>query len=292
MNEPPTDTAGTGGAVTRGAHTPADQPCNDLTAVIICCNNERTMDATLTSIVHLVGQIIVVDSGSTDGTLQIAMRYGCRIVPHEWEGHVRQKQFALELCDTPWALSIDSDESIDDELANSIREAIRANDPAVDGYEMNRRTCVGGHWLNHAWQPEWRVRLVRSRGAARWSGYDPHDSLKVNSGRTRRLQGTLRHDSYENVADLLRKQIGHGIRTAESYHRMGRRGSVPMLILSPLGAVLKQLVFKQAFLDGWRGWVAAFATGVGTAAKQLQLMELTHDEQRAARLGPPPTVPE
>ncbi|MBL1216155.1 MAG: glycosyltransferase family 2 protein [Planctomycetes bacterium] len=293
MNEPRTETRGAGGGGDDGPAGPAsDGPCADLTVAILSCNNERTIEAALAGIADLAGEIVVVDSGSTDGTLEIVRHYGARVINHEWEGHVRQKQFALDQCTTPWAFSLDSDESLEPALVDAVRAAVVRNDPKFDGYEMNRRTCVGGQWLKHAWQPEWRTRLVRTGGAATWAGYDPHDTLQVVSGRVGRLSGIMRHDAYENVADLLRKQIGHGLRAAESYYQMGRRGSVLMLLLSPLGAVLKQLVLKGAWMDGWRGWVAAFSMGVGTTTKQLQLMELTHDAVRATPQGPPPTIPE
>jgi len=244
----------------------------DLDVAIIACDNERTIRRTIESVRAIAQRVIVVDSGSTDATLDICRELGAEVIHHEFEGHVKQKQFALDQCSATWALSLDSDESPDEPLSRAIVEAVQNNDSKIAGYEMNRRIFFLGDWLRYTFQPEWRLRLVK-RDQARWTGYDPHDKMEVN-GATARLSGVLRHDSWENVAHLLRSQIRHGIHAAESYHQLGRRGGLTRLIISPLGAILKQLVLRLAVLDGWRGIVCAVAAGIGVAAKYMRLIEL------------------
>ena len=112
----------------------------DLCVVIIACNSQRTIRKTLLSVQGLANRVILVDSGSTDETISICKELSAEVVDHDWEGYGKQKQFALELCDSAWMLSLDSDESLNDDLANEIRRAIQKNDPSINGYEMNRRS--------------------------------------------------------------------------------------------------------------------------------------------------------
>ena len=290
-------------------------PRLDLSVAIIARNNALTIRRTLASVRTIAREIVVVDSGSTDQTVEIARdEFGARIIDQPWLGHIRQKQFALEACTASWVLSLDSDESIEPELAAAIRSVVpvagdehavaaatrpigtvSVADPgagtvAITGYEMNRRLFMAGRWLRHAFQPEWRLRLVR-RGSARWGGYDPHDQLELTHGRMARLPGLLRHDAFTSVAELVRKQSAHGLRAAESYHAMGRRGSVGKLLLSPGAAVLKQLVLRQGFRDGWPGVAVSMGAGLSATVKHLALLELTMAPEQAEGSPIPPTIP-
>ncbi len=252
-----------------------------LSVAIIACNNEATIGRTIESVRSLAGRVVVVDSGSKDRTVELASSLGAEVIHHDWEGHVRQKQFALDQCDTPWVLSLDSDESVDSQLAGEIGAVVSSDDPHIAGCEVNRRVWFAGRELRYTWQPEWRMRLVRPQ-AARWAGYDPHDRLDV-SGPSRRLRGVLRHDAFATVAELLRKQISHGVHAGESYHKLGRRASVLKLAISPTAAILKQIVLKSAWLDGWPGWACAMGAGISAAAKHMRLLELASGAAPADR---------
>ncbi len=274
------------------------QPISDLTVAIIACDNERTIETTLKSVSDLAGRIVVVDSGSTDSTKDICAQYGAEVVEHDWMGHVKQKQFALELCDTEWVLSLDSDEAPEDDLKDAIRRAVGSSESAqIAGYEMNRCLWFGDQWLRHAFQPEWRLRLVRTTCAC-WTGYDPHDKLVISdhtkaAGGMRRLSGTLRHDAFEDVADMLRKQIAHGIRAGESYYRMGRKSNVFRTIGSPAAAMLKQVILRSAWRDGWVGWIAASAVAINCHVKNMRLLELQNHPpavEKSEQTTPPPAI--
>jgi len=245
----------------------------DLEVAVVACDNERTIGDVLASVANLARRVIVVDSGSTDRTPAICREHGAEVIHQPWLGYVKQKQFALEQCRSTWVLALDSDEWLDDEARHAVRDAVTRDDPATAGYALNRRVRVGQVHLKHAWQPEWRTRLVR-RDRARWAGYDPHDRLDVD-GPVHRLRGIIVHDAFSSVKEMLAKAVGHGLTTAESYHAMGRRGSAWLLITSPAGAVFKQLVLRSAWRDGWLGWIAAFCGAVHGLAKQMRLLELT-----------------
>ncbi len=267
-----------------------------LSVAIVCKNNERTIGRTLDSVRGLAAEIVAVDSGSTDGTIALLEQAGARVIHSDWLGHVRTKQKALEACSQPWVLCLDSDESVLEDLAAAIRTAIgtrgagpgRATstadgDAAAVGFRFNRQTFYKGAPLRHAWQPEYRLRLVR-REAARWGGLDPHDVLELTQSAAvvATLPGTLRHDSFETFTEHLRTQWSHARTMAESLHRAGKRGSVTSLIVSPPGAFLKQIVLKRAFLDGIPGWLAAASTAAGTLMKHAMLLEMSRNKNGSA----------
>lgn len=254
----------------------------DLDVSIIARDARRTIADSIGSVRGLARQIIVVDSGSTDGTQEICAQLGCEVIDHQWEGYGRQKQFALDACSAAWVLCIDSDESPDAVLADEIRRVVSADDSSAAGYAFNVRPWLGGVELRHTWQPDWKLRLVR-REQARWMG-DYHERLQVD-GRVGRLRGNLRHDANPDVTDLIRKQARHGVQSAETYFAGGKRGSLLKLLVSPPSAVIKQLVLRNAWLDGWRGWAVAFATGISAAAKHMRLLELSRGESASAAAG-------
>jgi glycosyltransferase involved in cell wall biosynthesis len=257
-----------------------------LSVAIVCRDNEGTIARTLDSVAGLAGEIVAVDSGSRDGTIPILERHRARIIRTEWRGYVATKQVALEACTGDLVLSLDSDESLDPALVAEIRRidegASRAGGPP-DGWVMNRKVFYRDRPLNHAWQPEHRLRLVR-RGKARWSGLDPHDYLELQPGASQApgcLPGFIRHDSVGTFAGFLRKHVEHATLTARSLHAAGRRASLPGLVTSPVGALLKQLIIKQAWRDGWPGWLAAGSMAAYTLAKHITLIELSRSNGRA-----------
>jgi glycosyltransferase involved in cell wall biosynthesis len=243
-----------------------------LSAVIITLNEERRLARCLESLRGLVSEIVVLDSGSTDQTRSIAEARGARVTAQPWMGNVAQKNAALGLATAPWVLSIDADETVSPELATSIRSAFANGDPHVHGFEVNLLNYYLGAWIHHAWYPQWRVRLAR-RAGAEWKGFDPHGRLTVR-GRTTRLSGHLLHDPFADLQDHLRRSVQYGRTSADSYARAGRICRWHHLVFAPWAAFLKQLVVKQGWRDGWRGWVIAYVTMANVFAKYALLAEL------------------
>ncbi|MEM8834177.1 MAG: glycosyltransferase family 2 protein [Planctomycetota bacterium] len=254
-----------------------------LSVAITCFNSAATIERLLDSIEGLASQVVAVDSGSTDATLGILRARGIEPIHQDFLGHVKQKQFALERCEQPWALHLDADESLEPDLRDAIRDVIARNDPAVGACAMIRKVWYAGRLLDHAWQPEWRVRLVRT-GSAAWGGYDPHDHLSLTDDararglRVEKIIGVMRHDTMPSAADFLARQVAHGRIAAASYERLGKRTNPLRVALSPLGAWLKEMVIRRAFLDGWRGWVAASCAASAALAKHTILLERQRTE--------------
>jgi glycosyltransferase involved in cell wall biosynthesis len=244
-----------------------------LSVPVITLNEEANLPRCLTSIHGLASEIVVVDSGSVDRTGAIAREYGARFDHAPWEGWVRQVNRALERCTQPWVLALDADEVVSPELAESIRDLFGKGDPAEDGFWINRRTFYLGEWIWNSWYPERRLRLVR-RTSARWVGTDPHYRLETK-GLTGRLHGDLLHYSFRDLEDHFQRTLRYARISAEQYSSAGRRVAWSRLLLSPAAAILKQLVLKQGWRDGWRGWVIAGVTAVGVFAKYAYLLERT-----------------
>lgn len=262
-----------------------DMVVGRLSFVLVCKNNEKLIGRTLETISPLArefgGEVIALDNGSTDGTLAKLAEFGARIVPTQWMGYIKTKQAALEASRSEWTFCVDSDESLEEALVVEVRKALNSPPPGVVAFRVNRKMWYRGAWLNFAWQPEWRVRLVR-RGVAIWGGIDPHDKLDVlpNMGTVADLPrwAVMRHDSMEGVATFLSRQVQHSRLSAEGIYARGGRSSHVRMVTSACGAFLKQIVLKQAFRDGWRGWVAAVCMGIASGMKHAILIELQNSE--------------
>ncbi len=252
-----------------------------LSVAILCKNEFRRMPRLLDAIAPLIvggGEIVAIDSGSTDGTLDILHERGCRIVKTIWRGFNLTRQFSIEQCRGPWVLCLDADEPPDPVLRDAIIAHVEHDDPGIAAARVRRIVYYRGQPLRHAWQPEWRLRLVR-RGTARTTGTEPHDKIELlpgTPGRIIDLPGHIRHESIDTFADFLRKQAGLARASARAQHLAGIRGSRLALLTSPPGAFFKQLVLKRAFLDGVPGWLAAASQAAATLMKHAALVELTH----------------
>ena len=244
-----------------------------LAVAITTKNNLRTIRECRESVRGIADKIVVVDSGSTDGTVELCREMGAEVVYREWQGPVPQKQYAMDLCaGYAWVLNLDSDEMLDAELAAAVRDAARTAPAEVAGFSFNRKVFFRGQWLHHVFQPEHRVRLVRP-GKARIRGIGPegkggHDAVHVE-GEVRHLPGTCKHDSWADATEMMRRYVELGARAAQYDPR---RSNVVRLLLSPLAAFVKQYVFKQGFRDGRLGLLMCLGIAYGNAIKQLLKM--------------------
>jgi glycosyltransferase involved in cell wall biosynthesis len=241
-----------------------------LSVAIITLNEEDNLPACLHSVRDLASEIVVIDSGSTDRTREIAERAGAIFAVNPWRGYVDQKNVALRRCAQPWVLSLDADEEVSPELAASIRTMLAA-DPREDGFYINRLNWYLGRWIRHAWNPEWRLRLAR-RGKAQWVGLDVHEKLEVN-GIAGRLSGDLLHYPFDSLSDHFQNTLKYAKLMADSLAREGRSCRWYHLVISPWLAFFKILVVKSGWLDGWRGWIIASAKWLNVFAKYAFLLE-------------------
>jgi glycosyltransferase involved in cell wall biosynthesis len=304
----------------------AGAPRPTISAAVICLDEERNIGACLESLAWC-DEIVVVDSGSRDRTVEIARKHATRVLHHEWPGYVAQKNWALEQTTGAWVLCVDADERSTPQLQRAIEAALRhpANEsprtersedarfprsepPASGeileaGFEVRRHVFYLGRWIDHGgWYPDWKLRLVR-RGRARWGGVDPHDKL-IADGPVRRLDADLVHFTYGNFSDHLRTVQRFSAVVSEVQAREGRRFSLLRAILHPPAKFLECWLWKRGFLDGWPGFVIAVTSSFYVFAKYVKLWERTvprsepqasgeaHEAAPAQATNPrPPTVP-
>lgn len=257
--------------VTREDEVARDRPL-PLSLAVIALNEETNIARCLESVAGLASEIVVIDSGSADRTCDIAREFGARVTYNAWPGHVAQKNVALEHCTQPWVLSLDADEALDAELHAAIRAAL-ADPGEIHGFEVNRLNSYLGAWIRHAWYPEWRLRLVR-REHGRWTGTDPHDHLTVD-GPTRRLSGHLLHYSYPDLKTHLSTTIRYGEISGRQLAARDKRIGPLKIALSPFWRFWRSLLIKQAWRDGWRGWMIAFSSMFAGFAKYAFYLERT-----------------
>jgi glycosyltransferase involved in cell wall biosynthesis len=247
-----------------------DAPRAALSAVLITRNAATVLEACLESLAF-ADEIVVVDSSSGDGTLEIAQRLGARVVQKEWLGFGRQKQFAVEQAKHDWVLCLDADERVSPQLAASIQAALAA--PVSPVYRMPRRNRFLGRWLAHGeGYPDWSPRLF-NRMNARWSDDLVHEKVlfAVTPGT---LQGDLMHDSSDDLASYLDRQNRYTTLAARQAFELGRSAGVFHLLLSPVVRFFKFYVFRFGFLDGVPGLLHISIGCMNSYMKYAKLMEM------------------
>lgn len=221
-----------------------------VSVVIIVRNEALCIADCLTSVAGFADEIVVVDSGSTDGTPEICEGLGARVIKTDWPGFGPQKHRAVLAAANDWVLCLDADERVSHELLASIKDAL--NNPAFSAYRFARRNRFLGRYLRHGeGYPDWSLRLF-DRRAARWSDDVVHEkvlcALPVGT-----LAGDLLHESAETLESYLAKQNRYTSLAAQNY--TGRPVSAARLLLSPLVRFVKFYLLRGGFRDGVPGLV-------------------------------------
>jgi glycosyltransferase involved in cell wall biosynthesis len=233
--------------------------------------------------VPFAGEIVIVDSGSRDDTVEIARRSGARVIEHEFAGFGAQKNFAVAQAANDWVLCLDADERLSAELAGAIRAALAARDApdAPAAYRMARRNRFLGRWLAHGeGYPDWIVRLF-DRRRAHWTDDPVHENV-VADGPVARLPGDLLHASAESLDAYIAKQNRYTTLQAEAMHARGERASTGKLVFSPLVRFVRFYIARLGFLDGTAGLVHIAIGCFASFAKYAKLRAL---DTRAAAAG-------
>lgn len=222
-----------------------------LSVAIITLNAAAQLEACLQS-VRFADEIVVVDSGSTDGTPALAERFGARIIQQDWLGFGPQKQFAVAAASHNWVLCLDADERVTPELQTSIENALQ--NPSTAAFRFPRCNRFLGRYLKHGeGYPDWSLRLF-DRRQAHWSDDAVHEKVETKSS-VGELTGDLLHDSAESLAAYLTKQNRYTTLAAEVALAAGKRASFGRIAFSPLVRFIKFYVIRQGFRDGLPGLI-------------------------------------
>lgn len=228
---------------------------SDLSVTLITLNEEKRLPRALRSVRGLASEVIVVDSGSTDRTRQIAQEFGARVVEHAWQGYGQQKNFAHGLATKTWVLNLDADEEVSPELAAEIRR-LCSGPSAASGYAFPRKNYFGKSWIRRGgWYPNYVIRLAR-RSEARWSEPALHESLVVE-GIVERVRTPLVHYTFEGVLSQVRRNLRYAEEGARQLAVSRVRPTVARMLLKPVGKFFELYVIKRGFMDGLPGLVIA-----------------------------------
>jgi glycosyltransferase involved in cell wall biosynthesis len=246
-----------------------------LSVCIITYNEEANLPRCVAS-VGFADEIVVVDSGSTDRTVALAVEAGCRVIEQPFLGYAAQKNLAAQAASHPWVLCLDADEWLLPGAAAIIRDALATRHPHVAGYALNRHTYYLGDWVNHGgWWPEYRLRLYdRQRG--QWVDDGLHEGVKVR-GAVSRLDVEVGHLSYRDIAHHFTKLNTYTSIRAEHWHAQNHV-SVGWLqfIGHPLWRFCRMFVFKGGWREGYRGLIIASIGAFYVFTKYAKLWELQH----------------
>jgi glycosyltransferase involved in cell wall biosynthesis len=279
----------------------------NLSVVIITFNEEANIARTLASVKPLVadgqGEIIVVDSGSTDRTIEIAKSFGAKVFVEEWKGFAAQKNSAIGKAEGTWILSLDADEELDSDLQNALRELLdslarlsalgrppdlrtdAASDAGTiphadfDGLFIPRKNEFLGRWIRHGgYWPDPKLRLFR-RGKGRFEDRAVHEDVEVD-GITRQIQsGALLHHSYPTLSDYIEHMNRYSSLGAEMVVAKGPvRLTVVNITLRPLATFLYNYFFRLGFLDGREGFLLHLNHAVYVAWKYAKTWELSRKQ--------------
>lgn len=255
----------------RSAHCPAHIPARaSISCCIVCFNEEANIRRCLES-VKWCDEIVIVDSFSTDRTLQICQEYTPKVTQRVWPGYVEQKRFALSQASYEWVLNVDADEEVSPELQQDILRVLERNDPAVDGFYIPRLVYYLGRWWRRGWYPSSRLRLFR-KTKVRWGGVNPHEKVLLR-GQADRLPGNLYHYTYDNITDHLRTINGLTDIAAHELALRGKQASVVDILFRPLWRFLRFYLLSGCIRDGRAGFFVSVTSAFYTFLKYAKLRE-------------------
>ena len=243
-----------------------------LSVVLITMNAEHLLGRTLEA-VSWADAILIVDSGSTDGTRELAETMGAKVLLRtDWKGYGDQKSYALSKAEGDWILFLDADEVVDPKLAEEIQRVTKADGGAA-GYSMLRVNYFCGERLRFGnGRPDYVDRLFK-RGKGSISDHRVHERVIVD-GPVKRLQGELQHYTTESISHRVRKNDEYATTAAEELYRQGKRASMlQLLFLMPL-SIFRDLVLKGGVLDGKNGVIMAVTGAFYSFSKYAKLWEL------------------
>jgi len=242
-----------------------------LSVTVIALNQEANIGPCLAS-VSFADEIVLVDTGSTDRTVEVAWAYTDRIFDTAWQGFARTKNFALDQARGEWVLSLDTDERVPPALQDEILAVVRADGPLA-GYRVPRKNYFCGRWIRHlGWYPDYTLRLFR-REQGRFRDREVHEEVEV-AGPVGNLKTPLEHYSYNSVSEYVARMDRYAILAAREMAKQGRRPFPGELVFRPFFTFLHLYVIRRGFMEGAPGYVLARLSGMYKFLKYYYLREI------------------
>jgi glycosyltransferase involved in cell wall biosynthesis len=253
-----------------------------ISVALITLNEEVNLPRTLESVKPLVrdgqGEIIIVDSGSTDRTLDIARSFGAKIFSESWKGFAAQKNSAMEKASGDWVLQLDADEMLEAELTLELDHALEQSGNLV-GYWIPRKNYFLGRWIKHGgFYPDPKLRLIR-RGAGKFEEYGAHPTIKVE-GATGRLKHALIHNAYPDLSGYIDDMNSYSSSGAQVVVAQGHRGfNLLNIVVRPKLTFVYNYIFRLGFLDGCEGCLLHMYHAVYVSWKYAKAWELSRNRR-------------
>ncbi|MGA9753823.1 MAG: glycosyltransferase family 2 protein [Desulfobaccales bacterium] len=242
-----------------------------LSVIIIALNQEANIGPCLES-VSFADDIVVVDTGSTDRTVELTRAYTDRVIDAPWEGFGRTKNFALDQAWGDWVFSLDTDERVPPALREEILAVVRADSP-LDGYRVPRKNYFCGRWIRHlGWYPDYTLRLFR-RGQGRFRDREVHEEVVV-AGPVGTLTTPLEHYSYRSVSEYVTRMDRYARLAAQELAKAGRRPYPGELFVRPFFSFFHLYFIRLGFLEGTPGYTLAVLMSMYKFLKYYYLREL------------------
>lgn len=243
-----------------------------ISATIITFNEEKNIERCIQSLLGLAEEIIVVDSGSTDKTVELASSLGAKVIFNQFEGHIEQKNFAITHATNDWVISLDADEALSDELKKSILE-IKGSLKGF-GYEFNRLSNYCGKWIKHGgWYPDKKIRLVK-KGGGKWGGKNPHDKYILDEGKPGFLKGDILHYTFYTVNEHKAQIVKFTDIAAQSLFELGKRSNWVKIYIKAFAKFVRNYFIKLGFLDGLTGFHICRLSAHATYLRYYKLLKL------------------
>ena len=249
----------------------------NLSIVIICKNEKGNIERVLQSILTVCDDIVVYDSGSTDGTVELLQNYPVQVHQGQWMGFGKTKQYAVSLAKRDWVLCLDADEAIDEQLRQSLATLSFHNKNTV--YKIRFKNLLGNKHLQWGeWGGDKHIRLF-NRQVVSWDDAIIHERLVIPGGVVvQPLKGSVLHRTMKDTVEYSHKMVNYALLNAEKYHRQGKKAGWIKRRISPSFTFAKHYIFQLGFLDGWEGLLSARMTAFYTFLKYARLHELTKGE--------------
>ncbi|AZP31711.1 glycosyltransferase family 2 protein [Cronobacter sakazakii] len=244
-----------------------------LSVVMIAKNAAALLPDCLASVAW-ADEIVVLDSGSSDDTVAVAIATGAKVFTEsDWQGYGIQRQRAQQYASGDYILMIDTDERVTPELAQAIRQVLENPDPQTV-YSIARRNLFLGRFMRHSgWYPD-RVTRLYARERYRYNDNQVHESLDAPGARVATLSGDLLHLTCRDFASFQRKQLNYATAWAQERYQQGKKVSVPGIFGRTLAAFCKTLILRAGVLDGRQGWLLAVVNAQYTFNKYTELWAL------------------
>ena len=244
-----------------------------LSVVIITFNEEKNIGRCIDSVLEVADEILVLDSNSTDKTVEIARQKGATVCQQAFLGYVEQKNKALSMAKNNLVLSLDADEALDKVLQHSILSV--KDNFMYKGYTMNRFNNYCGKFIRHgSWYPDTRMRLV-DKSHVQWGGDNPHDTLSFTSPQSKKhLKGDILHYSFTSFEEHASQNNKFSSISADSLFKRGKKTNLLKVAFNPFWAFVRSYLVRLGFLDGFYGFVIAVSIAHLTFLKHSKLYKM------------------